>query len=491
MYLLVQLARTVRLSGAKWLLFLDRDSVLEHFFADADIPFDCELLVAQPGDSRHVMLSEVYRVSSSLPLQTHRLGNWTPVGAFSWPTQTFYGRRNTLQGLVLKTGTIEHLLTVITKEENKKPMEVGGYYGDIWSALKNQMDFKADYYTPKDDSFGVKLDNGSWNGVVGMVVGGGVHVSNAAFMYNAPRMRAVDYLDPMSVDRMVIYVRKADSTDLVWMSFLAPFSLDVWVTLSASLFLLSAASLLLDRASPHRRRQEEEGLLLEFPRALFSVLKPFCWQGSTDDRVEVSWRVIQLTANLTALVIVVSYSASVLSRIMTSKGKLPFNSFEEFLELGTYTLAVGRHGGHFTHFQISGDPVLRAVYDRHMAPYVSSFPEGDLEALNMACARHNFAAVDLKNILPYYSDKLICSLEEVPKAVHNMHRSGILDAISKRNTKKLTPITGLEFKSVSLTQVTPVLVLLTTAAVAAMLLLTLENIIFRINLRFNKYNRKD
>jgi hypothetical protein len=60
---------------------------------------------------------------------------------------------------------------------------------------------RADYYTPPDDSFGVKLDNGSWNGVVGMVVRGDVHISNAAFMYNALRIEAVDYLDPMSVDR--------------------------------------------------------------------------------------------------------------------------------------------------------------------------------------------------------------------------------------------------------------------------------------------------
>jgi hypothetical protein len=88
-------------------MFLERDSLLEHLFTGIDIPFDCELLVVQPGDSRVVMVTEVYRVSASLPLQTHRLGNWTPGGALSWPPHSFYKRRKTLQGLVLKTGTIE------------------------------------------------------------------------------------------------------------------------------------------------------------------------------------------------------------------------------------------------------------------------------------------------------------------------------------------------------------------------------------------------
>jgi hypothetical protein len=63
--------------------------------------------------------------------------------------------------------------------------------------------FRTDYHRSSDDNFGVKLDNGSWNGVVGLVVRGEVHISNSAFMYNAPRMEVVDYLDPMSSDRYI------------------------------------------------------------------------------------------------------------------------------------------------------------------------------------------------------------------------------------------------------------------------------------------------
>jgi hypothetical protein len=73
--------------------------------------------------------------------------------------------------------------------------------------------------------------------------------------------------------------------------------------------------------------------------------------------------------------------------------------------------------------------------------------------------------------------------------VHNMHRSGILDIITKRNARRIMTVPEVEFKSVSLTQVTPILVLLATGTVAAMLLLKLESIIFRKNLRANKHKR--
>ncbi|PNF21606.1 hypothetical protein B7P43_G12571 [Cryptotermes secundus] len=411
------LSGSARLRDAKWLLFLERDSCFEKFFAGIDIPFDCELVVAQPGSSHEFVLTEVYRVSPSLPLQTRRLGNCADGRAVSWPSQYLYGRRNKLQGLVLKTGVAEHLSSVIIKEKNNKPLEVGGQYGDIWRVLEQQIDFRTDYYKSRDDNFGVKLGNGSWTGMMGLVVRGEVHVSSSAFMYNAPRMEAVDYLGPMSTDRMVVYVRKPGSTVLVWNSFLLHFSPGVWMSLTVCLLLLSAASMLLDRTRIHNRKQgTREGLLLEFSRSLFSAITPFCLQGSNLARAEVSWRITHLTMYLAAIIMLASYSASLVSHIMTRTDKLPFNTFEEFLEVGTYTLGVGRHSGHYTHFEISHDPVLRAVYDKHMAPYKSALPSTGLEALNLVCVRPNYAAIELKDALPYYSNKVVCNLQEVPNA---------------------------------------------------------------------------
>ena len=37
--------------------------------------------------------------------------------------------------------------------------------------------------------------NGSWNGLIGMIVRNEIDISNAATMYNVHRMLVVDYLD--------------------------------------------------------------------------------------------------------------------------------------------------------------------------------------------------------------------------------------------------------------------------------------------------------
>jgi hypothetical protein len=107
----------VNLSHAIWLLFLDSNSSLEEFFADINIPFDCEFLVAQPEGDNAVGLTEVYRVGPTLPLQTYRFGNWTPGGGLTWPSKSFLHRRNNLQGLDLDVA-VNNVIILICSIEN-------------------------------------------------------------------------------------------------------------------------------------------------------------------------------------------------------------------------------------------------------------------------------------------------------------------------------------------------------------------------------------
>ena len=90
-------------SRAIWLLFLDTNTSLEQFFIDINVPFDCQFLVAQPQSDHVFVLTEVYRVSPTLPLQTYRFGNWTAGGGLTWPSQGFYIRRKDLKGLTIQT----------------------------------------------------------------------------------------------------------------------------------------------------------------------------------------------------------------------------------------------------------------------------------------------------------------------------------------------------------------------------------------------------
>jgi hypothetical protein len=102
-------------SRAIWLLFLDTNTSLEQFFTDINIPFDCQILVAQPQSDHVVVLTEVYRVSPTLPLQTYRFGNWTAGGSLNWPLD-LYRRRNNFKGFTMQATRV----SVSSKQFHKR-----------------------------------------------------------------------------------------------------------------------------------------------------------------------------------------------------------------------------------------------------------------------------------------------------------------------------------------------------------------------------------
>jgi hypothetical protein len=80
---------------------------LEDFFADIYIPLDCEFLVAQRSNGTEegdleVLLTEVYNVHPTRPLQINPVARWSSNSGLKWSEISFLERRADLQGISLK-----------------------------------------------------------------------------------------------------------------------------------------------------------------------------------------------------------------------------------------------------------------------------------------------------------------------------------------------------------------------------------------------------
>jgi hypothetical protein len=95
------------MSKATWMLFVDTKWPLDEFFSDVYIPFDCEFMVVQPAGEEGAILTEVYRVSPSFPLQKYRFGTWSAGGGLICTDDGFYQRRDNLKELALKTAFLK------------------------------------------------------------------------------------------------------------------------------------------------------------------------------------------------------------------------------------------------------------------------------------------------------------------------------------------------------------------------------------------------
>jgi hypothetical protein len=87
------------------LLFLTEGNV-DNFFADINIPFNCEFLVARPTKNS-VALFDVYRVARGKPLNDIYFGRWTLMSGLVIEKASLYLRRSDLQGTVIEAVTAD------------------------------------------------------------------------------------------------------------------------------------------------------------------------------------------------------------------------------------------------------------------------------------------------------------------------------------------------------------------------------------------------
>jgi ABC-type amino acid transport substrate-binding protein len=63
--------------------------------------------------------------------------------------------------------------------------------------MLRELFFSSNYYRSWDNNFGSRLENGSWNGLIGMVVRGAVDVVVAYTYWTEDRAQAVDFITPI------------------------------------------------------------------------------------------------------------------------------------------------------------------------------------------------------------------------------------------------------------------------------------------------------
>ncbi|KAJ4448493.1 hypothetical protein ANN_10509 [Periplaneta americana] len=432
-------------SKSIWLLFLDSGLLLEEIFTGINIPFDCEFLVARPEEDLFFKLTEVYRVGPTLPLKTFNFGNWTPLHGLIWPWEGFYQRRYSLCGLTLKTALVKDFNTQIIETKDKKPIKISGFFGEIWNMLQEELQFRSDFYTSRDNFFGAPLENGSWTGMIGMLQRGEVDFACSKFLMIPARLQVVDFLSTTVQVKTRLLIKEKRSLELTWGEFLRPFTTRLWTSST--------------------------------PRTL-------------------SCRVVYLTSYLTAVVVMAGYSAFLISFLATRETRrFPFTSFKEFLEDGTYNLEMVANSAFIWYFKHSIDPVMKNIYKKMIEPNQKNYPVTDEEGFQKLCKFPKYAYMTYTDLEE--SGRFGCEVMKIPHmyipgslaitSVKNSPYRGIFNYIImkmktngllKRLHSKFLPSLFSTWTTpnpvVQFVQVAPVLIFLSVAVLVALAVLFLE-----------------
>uniref|UniRef100_A0A8C6SIZ3 Glutamate receptor, ionotropic, delta 1a n=1 Tax=Neogobius melanostomus TaxID=47308 RepID=A0A8C6SIZ3_9GOBI len=140
-----------------------------------------------------------------------------------------------MQGVTLKIATLlEEPFVMAAENILGQPKRYKGFSIDVLDALAKILGFKYDIYQVGDGKYGTALPNGSWNGLIGELIGKRADLAISAITITPERESVVDFSKRYLDYSVGILMRKSEDK-INMFSLLAPFDLAVWACIAAAI----------------------------------------------------------------------------------------------------------------------------------------------------------------------------------------------------------------------------------------------------------------
>ncbi|KOX79721.1 Glutamate receptor delta-1 subunit [Melipona quadrifasciata] len=441
-------SKWIAMAYPTWLLFLQDETSFEEFLSDVYVPFDCMMMVTQ-RDAKEAseIIREVYQISREDGLRSMNFGKWDPESGFRGPRFGLYQRRHDLHGRNIRVVSInDPPVSRVIRDEIGQPFGIRGFFGEVIQLLQEGMnctkrlfqmtrrgDFRFTYM--EATSWGAQLPNGSWTGLIKMLVDDEADLGASELMMSSDRLGAIKYTTPVYTTRCRAYIKRPDTTAVNWNAYLAPFSFNIWNAIGLTIIVVGLAIAGIDAFSrkadslPADIKPKTKSSLSVI---LFSVFGVFCGQGTVEelkirslivtpiDIIRYSCgmepssldptRLVHLSIHLTAVVVLAAYSAALISHLAIKTFLMPFTTMEGLLEDGTYRFAVVADSADYSFFQNTSDNVLTIMFDQ-LLTREADLPPNYFDGLTRVCQEKKYAFMTLDNMASVLQGKVECALE--------------------------------------------------------------------------------
>ncbi|XP_039762086.1 glutamate receptor 3 [Pararge aegeria] len=225
-------------------------------------------------------------------------------------------------------GTGEPMMT-----EDGQPV-YEGYCIDLIDKIAESMGFDYEVVTPKSGSFGRRLPNGSWDGIVGDLTTGETDIAVAALTMTAEREEVVDFVAPYFEQTGILIVIRKPVRKTSLFKFMTVLRTEVWLSIVAALLLTGFMIWLLEKYSPYSARNNPDAYpypCREFTlkESFWFALTSFTPQGGGEAPKALSGRTLVAAYWLFVVLMLATFTANLAAFLTVERMQTPVASLEQ------------------------------------------------------------------------------------------------------------------------------------------------------------------
>nr|XP_053632772.1 probable glutamate receptor [Cherax quadricarinatus] len=264
----------------------------------------------------------------------------------------------------LQVATEVNPLNVLTDEEEAsvpsgKILKFKGPAAEVVSYLSEGVNFSYLYVRPPDSSWGIKREDGTWSGMVGMVVSQEVDFAVGPFGISELRAEVVDFTEAIFIDYWRILGARGRPEVDPW-GFLFPLTPVVWAAILVALLVLPAGVLFMASHFP-LKTDNQNNMLPDTSSYLRVLLQQDMLQPSPGTWWE---RVVLVVWAMVTFVLTRSYSGNLMALLAVRNIPEPYQSLRAVLDNPSVIMIWEKDSTNMQYFKSVESGIYREIADQ-------------------------------------------------------------------------------------------------------------------------------
>ncbi|XP_050716691.1 ionotropic receptor 25a-like isoform X2 [Eriocheir sinensis] len=235
------------------------------------------------------------------------------------------------------------------------PNDYMGYCVDLAERLAFEMKFDYDFVFPEDGQYGVRQQNGSWNGLVGDLSNGVTDIIVGPLTMTSEREEVIDFVAPyFDQSGISIVIRKRQREESLF-KFMTVLRAEVWVSIVAALVVTGVMIWLLDRYSPYSA-QNNAALYptncrkFTLKESFWFALTSFTPQGGGEAPKALSGRTLVAAYWLFVVLMLATFTANLAAFLTVERMQSPVQSLEALARQAKINFTTVKSSSTFEYF---------------------------------------------------------------------------------------------------------------------------------------------
>ncbi|XP_025114965.1 ionotropic receptor 25a-like isoform X2 [Pomacea canaliculata] len=314
----------------------------------------------------------------------NKLGVWTPSKGLVLDKPELHSGNNSS---VLAVATLHAPPFIFRRTDDNGTAQYSGYAVDVWNEIASTLNLTYYFTEPFDQEFGVLLENGTWTGIVGMVVSGTADLAVAPLTVSAEREVVVDFTTPFYEFAGIEILMQQVKTQQNLLFFVTVFSNSMWGAWLGVLLFTGLLLAVFDYFSPYNARNSgrDTNCLDKFDikEGLWLVTASFTLSGPERTPRALSSRILVAGFWFFCSTTMANYTANLAAFLTTSRLTTSINSLSDLTRQSAVQYSVVGGTSVQTYFErmamIEGN-----FYEFWKNISSNAFESGDLQRSDLA-----------------------------------------------------------------------------------------------------------